>query len=546
MGKITKNTLFYGDNLEILRHYIDDESVDLIYLDPPFNSNRSYNVLFKNESGSDSEAQISAFDDTWHWGESAEETYYDLINNSPPKIANMIGALRQFVGTNQIMAYLVMMMTRLIELHRILKPTGCIYLHCDPTASHYLKVLMDTVFETVNFRNEIVWRRSHPKGHAFTRFANNHDVILAYSKDSNHVTWNPQYVPHNPEKADKQYTLIDGNGRRYQLTSLLNPNPDRPNLTYKFKGVLKVWRWTKERMMEEDSKGNIIVPRGGKGIPRYKRYLDEQKGIPVSDFWNDIEIASGYERLNYPTQKPEALLERIILASSNENDIVLDPFSGCGTAISVAQKLDRKWIGIDITQLAIALHKNRLKDMFGLEPKKDYEIIGEPESLHDAKQLAQDNRFQFEWWALSLIEARPAGGKKKSSDKGIDGIISFTDEAKGKVKQVLVQVKSGRVNSGLIRDFRGTIERENNAVMGIFISLENPTKDMEVEALEAGFYVSPFTNQKFRKIHICTIEAFLNDKFPDLPQTASFTTFKKAEKVKKLHDGEQGILDLKK
>jgi len=549
MGNITRNTLFYGDNLDILREYIDDESIDLIYLDPPFNSNRSYNVLFKDESGSDSEAQITAFDDSWHWGETAEETYYELVNNSSPEIATLIGALRQFIGTNQMMAYLVMMTIRLIELHRVLKPSGSIYLHCDPTASHYLKILLDVIFGYKNFKNEIIWKRT--SAHSDTVQGNIihmgriHDVIL-YNIKSDLVRRNEIFTSYDDDYINSFYRKIDENGRRYTLDNITGPGgASKGNPQYEFLGVTRYWRYGRERMQELYEQGRIIQTKPG-NVPRYKRYLDEMPGVPLQDIWVDIlPIQSqSNERLGYPTQKPLSLLERIIKTSSNENDLILDPFSGCGTAITAAQKLNRNWIGIDITHLAIALHKNRLKDMFGIEPKKDYDIIGEPRSLHDAKQLAQTDRFQFEWWALSLIEARPAGGKIKGSDKGIDGIISFTDEAKGKVKQVLVQVKSGHVNSGLIRDFRGTIERENNAVMGIFITLENPSKNMETEALEAGYYVSPFTGLKHRKIKICTIEDLLDEIKPDLPVSASFSTFKKAQKVKKDKEAQQGKLDI--
>lgn len=235
-----------------------------------------------------------------------------------------------------------MMAPRLVELRRVLKPTGSLFLHCDPTASHYLKVLLDAISGAANLRNQIVWRRSHPKGLAFTRFARNHDVILYYSKDAAHATWNPQHLPYPEESLEAQYRQQDSDGRRYQLTSLLNPNPDRPNLTYEFKGVTRVWRWTRERMEEEDRKGRIVVPRGGEGVPRYKRHLGEQEGIPASDSWDDVGIATGDERLGYPTQKPEALLDRIIAAASRPGETVLVPFCGCGTTVASAQKLDRR------------------------------------------------------------------------------------------------------------------------------------------------------------------------------------------------------------
>jgi adenine specific DNA methylase Mod len=273
-----KNQLYFGDNLKILREqHIPAGSVDLIYLDPPFNSNATYNVLFAEKSGEKSAAQITAFEDTWQWDEEAEGAYRDAVTLGPSQLADLLQALRAFLGTNNMMAYLTMMAVRLVELHLVLKPTGSMYLHCDPTASHYLKMISDGIFGPKNFINEIVWKRAHPKGHAYKRFARNHDVILVFCKEFDQVKWIPQYSIHETDKVSQQYTLKDENGRLYQLTSLLNPNPDRPNLTYEFLGVTKVWRWTKERMMKEFEKGRIIVPKNGEGIPRYKRYFDEQK-----------------------------------------------------------------------------------------------------------------------------------------------------------------------------------------------------------------------------------------------------------------------------
>lgn len=533
MTSLDKNTLFYGDNLKILRDYISDESVDLIYLDPPFNSNRSYNVLFKDESGQEMTSQIRAFEDTWHWVQSTEETLNSLINH---RAGEMMSALCQFMGKNQMTAYLVMMTVRLIELHRVLKPTGSLYLHCDPTASHYLKIVLDCVFGVENFKNEIIWRRTTPKGLAFTRFASSHDVLLFYKK-SEKTTWNKVYTAYSDE-YEKRYNLIDEKtGRKFQATSLLNPNPNRPNLNYEFAGYKRVWRWTKERMLKAQEEGLIYFPPSG-GVPREKRFLDEQEGTPLSSVWTDIPAinAVAQERLNYPTQKPVALLERIIKASSNENDIVLDPFCGCGTAIIAAQQLKRRWIGIDITHLSIALQKYRLADSFKLVEKRDYKVIGQPEDLESARQLAtgdNDSRYQFQWWALSLIKAMPLGGEtgskqgKKGSDKGIDGFINFIDEHNGKFKKVIVQVKSGKVKSGDIRDLIGVVQREQAAI-GVFITLESPSRDMKEEAVKAGFYFSIGWNQNYPKIQILTIEELLNSQSVQMPPAN--LTFKVAPK----------------
>lgn len=538
---ITANTLFYGDNLPILREYIADESVDLIYLDPPFNSSRSYNVLFRDESGKESQSQIAAFEDTWHWNQDTERAYDELVTQAPGGVGPMIGALRQFVGTNQMMAYLVMMSARLVELHRVLKPTGSLYLHCDPTASHYLKVILDTVFGPENLRNEIIWNRTMAKALMTRQLPNNHDVLLCYQKTSG-ATWNndaafqPYDLGNLDEKTSSKYSLRDSDGRLYQLSDLTNPNPDRPNLTYEFLGITKVWRWTRERMQAAYDAGLVIQPRPG-AVPRYKRYLDEQRGRPLGDVWTDIPPINSQaaERLGYPTQKPLALLERIIELSSNPGDVVLDPFCGCGTAVAAAQKLGRRWIGIDITHLAIALQKYRLAAMF---PDCSVAVIGEPEDLGAARQLAHDERYQFQWWALSLVKARPLGGETgaksgtKGADRGINGMITFIDDASGKPRQVLVQVKSGHVKSGDIRDLRGTVDREKAAI-GAFVTLEEPSGQMAREAAAAGFYHSPGWNQDYPRIQILTIEQLLAGATVQMPPP--FGTFKQAHRA----DGEE-------
>lgn len=546
---ITQNTLFYGDNLPILREYVATESVDLVYLDPPFNSQRTYNVLFKHESGQEAEAQIAAFEDTWHWNAAAELTYRELVTQAPDNVGKMIAALREFVGTNQMMAYLVMMAARLVELHRVLKPTGSLYLHCDPTASHYLKMILDTIFAPENFRNEIIWMRTLAKANITRRLPSNHDVILVYQK-TDQATWNSDAVFQaydvddlDPKTASK-YTLKDANGRIYRFTSLINPNPDRPNLTYEFLGVTKVWRWTKERMQTAYEAGLVVQTRPG-AVPQFKRYLDEQKGKPLGDVWTDIPPINSQakERLGYPTQKPLTLLERVLQLSSNPGDVVLDPFCGCGTTIAAAHKLNRRWIGIDITHLSIALQKYRLEEMF---PGIAFQVIGEPQSLSDARQLAHDDRFQFQWWALSLIYARPYGGEtgsktgKKGADKGVDGVITFIDDASGQPKRILVQVKSGKVSSRDIRDLVGTIDREKGA-MGVFLTLDEPTREMKTEAISAGFYHSPGWQKDYPRIQIVTVSELFQGAKINMPPTHA--TFKQAQRVKEDGPQQKGLFD---
>jgi DNA modification methylase len=552
------NKLYYGDNLPILREYIDDDSVDLIYLDPPFNSNRSYNVLFKDESGKDAEAQITAFEDTWHWGEDAEGTYRDLIQNAPPDVSNMISAMRQFIGANQMMAYLTMMTARLIELHRVLKQTGSIYLHCDPTASHYLKVVMDTIFSADNFQNEVIWKRSGAHGGA-KRWGPIHDVLLFYSKGEN-FRWNKTFEEYDQTYLDDFYRFSDEKGR-YRLVTLTGAGTRAGDSGKPWRGVNPTSagrHWaiplaalkevagesdttkltTQEKLDLLDKAGVIYWPPKG-SVPQQKRYIKATDGVPVQDVITDILPISSQaqERLGYPTQKPLALLERIIQASSNEGDVLLDPFCGCGTAVVAAEKLKRQWIGIDVTHLSISLMKYRLKDSFGLVEKKDYIVVGEPESIGGARQLASDDRYQFQWWALSLVQAKPLGGEsgaregKKGSDKGIDGVISFLDE-KDKTQRILIQVKSGHVSSRDIRDLRGVVERENAAI-GAFITLEEPSRDMVTEAVSSGYFHSPVWQKDYPRIQILTVDELLNGKQIEMPPSKSRLTFKQAKRESK-------------
>lgn len=452
------NKLYYGDNLNILRDYIKDESVDLIYLDPPFNSKANYNILYQEPTGEQSQAQITAFEDTWHWTEEAERTFHEIIDTAPPAVVEMMDAFRKFVGVNDVMAYLTMMAIRLLELKRVLKDTGSIYLHCDPTASHYLKILMDTIFRKKNFRNEIIWH--YKTGGVSKRwYGRKHDIILFYVKNEN-----AKYI-FNAQK-EKSYMM-----HKYGF---------------------------KKSNFQEDEHGQYSMT-----------FLKDVFIIPSIG-------SADRQRLGYPTQKPEILLERIINVSSEEGDVVLDPFCGCGTTISVSESLRRKWIGIDVTHLAINLIKHRLKDMFGLQPKIDYEVVGEPEDLTGATELALQNRYQFQWWALSLINARPYQDKKKGSDTGIDGFIYFQDE-KGKVQKVIVQVKSGHVSVKDIRDLGHVIDREGSEI-GVFITLESPTKPMITEAVQKGFYKSQLGKQ-YPKLQIKTIDELLKDDRLDLPTT---------------------------
>ena len=517
------NTLFYGDNLGVLREHIPDASVDLVYLDPPFNSNASYNVLFREKSGEESPAQIKAFTDTWEWTQETEATYeLDIIENPavPAAVKDMVSAFRGFIGRNAMMAYLVMMAPRLVELHRVLKPTGSLYLHCDPTASHYLKILLDAVFGSRNYRNEIVWKRTN--AHNDTRqgakhFGRIHDVLLRYSK-GNRLTWNTQFVPYDPHYVESSYNRVEPEtGRRFQAVDLTARKPGGDTL-YEWKGVPpsqgRYWAYSKDNMEEFERQGRLYYTRNG--MPRLKYYLDEMPGMPAQDIWTDISRASGSEKLNFDTQKPVALLRRIISASSNPGDMVLDPFCGCGTAVVAAQELGRQWLGIDITHLAVALMKNRLRTAFELEPGRDYAVVGEPQDAGSARALWEQDPFQFQFWAVSLLEAQPQSEQRRGADRGIDGLLYFIDGPRRTPHKIVVQVKGGRVSSPQVRDLKGVVEREQ-AALGLFISLDPPTRDMRAEAASGGLFHSDLWQREYPKIQLRTVEEILTGPGFDLP-----------------------------
>jgi len=529
MGTVQgQNILYYGDNLEVLRLHVKDESVDLIYLDPPFNSNQTYNVLFAEKNGTNSAAQIRAFKDTWHWDLQAAETYEGTVE-AGGSVSEAMQAFRKILGSSDMMAYVTMMAPRLVELHRVLRPTGSVYLHCDPTAGHYLKLLMDAVFGPKNFRNQIVWKRT--SGHSDAkRCGRIHDMLLFYAK-SDASRWNRTYQSYDRQYLDRYYRHKDKDGRRWMSDNLSAAGLTGRGYEYEWKGVGRVWRCPKSTMERLDREGRLYYTK--QGVPRLKRYLDEAKGMPLQDVWYDIQPLRSWhvERLGYPTQKPESLLERVIKASSNEGDVVLDPFCGCGTTVAAAQRLNRRWIGIDITHLAVTLIKYRLRDTFGDEV--DYQVIGEPVSISGAMALAKENPYQFQWWALGLVGARPVE-EKKGADRGIDGRLYFHDEARGgKTKQIIFSVKAGQVTVSHIRDLRGVVEREG-AQIGVLITMLRPTKGMTDEALSAGFYESPTWQKRYPRIQILTVEDLMCGKGVDCPPLKrTNVTFKKAPKVKR-------------
>jgi site-specific DNA-methyltransferase (adenine-specific) len=518
-----ENALYYGDNLAVLRNDIGSESVDLVYLDPPFNSNASYNVLFHNPGGTAPGAQIEAFEDTWHWGEPAEDAFDQVMHSGSTDAADMLRALRGVLGENDMMAYLAMMGIRLIELRRVLKPTGSLYLHCDPTASHYLKIIMDGIFGPKYFQNEINWKRTHAHGDSRVHYANVTDTILFYAK-GDAKCFDRQMVDYSQAYVDKYYRYLESTGRRFQLVTLRSPNP-RPNLTYTYKGVephRNGWAVNLEKMEQLDREGRLRFPEKPGQTIREKYFLDEMAGVPVTDLWEDISPVNSQaqERLGYQTQKPVALLERIIRTSSREGATVLDPFCGCGTAVHAAQKLGRKWIGIDITHLAISLIERRLRDAF---PGIAFDVHGAPKDIEAARDLAGRDKYQFQWWAVSLVNAQPYGGKKKGADSGIDGKVFFKPDGK-RTEVAIVSVKGGdNVSVAMVRDLRAVIEREK-APIGLFLTLAEPTDPMKVEAIRAGYYETLWGRHP--RLQILTIAELLSGKRADMPLVDVGAAFK--------------------
>ncbi len=505
------NRLLFGDNLKWLRDkgIFPDASVDLVYLDPPFNSNADYNVLFREASGEASQAQFHAFTDTWNWADAAQ-TYAEFVDDCPnTAVVEMMDALHDLLRNSPMMAYLAMMAPRLVELHRVLKPTGSLYLHCDPTASHYLRILLDGIFGAKNFRNEIVWERTTGRK-AGRQFGRVHDVVLFYAK-SDAWTWNPRSIPQTAETVRGHDLIQDAGGQLFRLSDLTGAGQG-PSRNFRGKAIKpppgRHWMFDQAGIDRLFAEGRIAFSSNGR--PRLKTHLEDLSGVAVHDIWTDIEPinASASERLGYPTQKPQALLERIIEASSNKGDLVFDPFCGCGTTIHAAQKLGRQWIGIDVTYLAINLIKRRLKDAFGDDVQ--FEERGQPTDFGSAKELASLDKWQFQQWALSLIDARPrTAGEGKGADRGVDGMLYFY-ESKDKREKILVQVKGGGVKRNDAATLLGDVNNQK-FVAGILITLEKPTKPMREEAADAGRYTSKLWHDKdYPKIQLLTIEGLLN------------------------------------
>jgi site-specific DNA-methyltransferase (adenine-specific) len=550
-----ENVLFYGNNLDVLRNDIEPESVDLVYLDPPFNSNATYNVLFRGPTGEESQAQIEAFEDTWHWNDEAEAAFDDVMRSGNSDAANMLRSIRSFLGDNDMMAYLAMMAVRLLELHRVLKSTGSIYLHCDPTASHYLKVLLDAVFGPMNFRSEVIWRRSSGHNKVSRQYGPIHDTILFYAKTDD-AYFQPGYTPVARGYVKEWFTGEDERGP-FRTNMLTGPgtrtgSSGKPWRNFDPTSVGRHWAipkslrhllppeaedWNTQQCLDHlHGAGFIYIPREGEGQPKYKQYLGA--GIPYQDVWayqpytqgclygtedaidEDVKwLQHDQERLGYPTQKPEGLLARIIRSSCPQDGIVLDPFCGCGTTIAAAQSLGRRWLGIDITHLAIGLIERRLRET---HPGVRFRVEGTPKDFAGAEDLAVRSKHQFQMWAVSLIYGVPYKGGQRGADSGIDGYYYCKPDGR-RTEAGIIQVKGGEnLHRNVVGELRGVIERER-APFGILITLRPPTGPMSREATAAGFFETAFG-----RLQIITVEDLLDERFPKLPPQERGVGFRRA------------------
>ncbi|MES2987044.1 MAG: DNA methyltransferase [Pseudomonadota bacterium] len=549
--------LYYGDNLDVLRQHIRDESIDLVYLDPPFNSNAGYNVLFKAADGVGSDASIEAFDDTWTWGESSQNALMDIAGGSNRSLQVMMQAMHSAIGENPLMAYLAMMAVRLVELHRTLRPTGSLYLHCDPTASHYLKLVLDAVFGPTMFRSEIIWRRTNAHNKLKTQYGPIHDVILFYSK-SDDMFFHPGTRPYSKGYIEGRFTKQDHRGR-YQTNYLTGPGTRKGESGQSwgnFDPTVAGRHWAIPNSLREFlpdrgaglsshaqldlllKEGLIVFPKKAGGQPMYKQFVGN--GVPYQDIWayqpntrgslygtdenidQDVKyLEDEPERLKYPTQKPVGLLERIIRTSSNPGDVILDPFCGCGTAVDAAQKLDRKWIGIDVTHIAIGMIESRMHEGY---PGIEFETIGVPKDLASAERLAVEDPHQFQQWISWQVGGFPR--EKKGGDKGVDGWFNYL-AAKGRIETGVISVKAGdHVNPNMVRDLGRVMERDKHR-FGLFVMKGAPTKGMRDEAASQPVIETEFG--RFPALQFVTLSDLFAGLKPKLPPLIS--PVKKASRV---------------
>lgn len=552
--------LYYGDNLDVLRERIADASVDLVYLDPPFNSNAGYNVLFRAADGVGTDASIQAFDDTWTWGDASKNALLDIASGTNRQLQVMMEAMHAAIGENPLMAYLSMMAVRLVELHRVLKPTGSLYLHCDPTASHYLKLVLDAVFGTENWLNEIIWRRTGSHNNA-KRFGPVHDVIHFYQK-SEAYQHKPVFRPYLKGHVESFFKRRDERGRYWTNSihgaGVRNGESGKPWRGYDPTAVRRHWAVPSELVtalgispdLPQHEKldaladfGVIDFPALGSGaLPTYRQYLDRSPGMLLQDIWayqphtrgslygsegaidEDVRWLGARdkkERLGYPTQKPVGLLERIISASSNSGDVILDPFCGCGTAVDAAQKLGRDWIGIDVTHIAIGMIEDRMRSGY---PGIEFETIGVPKDLASAERLAEEDPHQFQQWVSWQVGGFPR--EKKGGDRGVDGWFNYL-AAKGRIETGVISVKAGgNVTPTMVRDLGRVMERDKHR-FGLFVMKGAPTKGMRDEAASQPVIETEFG--RFPALQFVTLEELFDGRKPKLPPLIS--PVKKASRV---------------
>lgn len=503
------NKLYFGDNLHVLKRHVRDETVDLVYLDPPFNSNSTYNLLYKSPVGAAVDAQLKAFKDTWRWEEDAAAYAMEEIRQADAHLFRILKALQTGLGEGDLMAYLAMMAVRIIQLRRVMKPTASLYLHCDPTASHYLKIILDAAFGASAFKNEVIWKRSSAHNSA-NRWGATHDVILFYTK-SNKFTWHSVYQKYDQTYIDEFFTHTDAKGRRWRRTDLTGPgrrNGDSGKPWRHYDPTARGRHWQPPsyfyekyrsltgddlarydliaRLDKLDEAGLIHWPEKANGSPQGKRYLEDALGVPAQDLILDIAPLHNLarERLGYNTQKPVALMERIVAASSNPGDIVLDPFCGCGTTIHASETLRREWIGIDVAYAAVLVIQDRLATWL---PAAEYDVDGIPSGEDEARALARIDPYTFQQWAVGVLGGQPRG---RGADRGIDGEIAYLTGPRT-YGQAIVSVKAGQnINPGMLRDLAGVVQREG-ADMGVFVCVNAPTKELRIEAQRSDLIELP-------------------------------------------------------
>lgn len=530
------NTLYFGDNLAILREHFPAESVDLVYLDPPFNSDRNYNFIYRDLAGEGDTAQLEAFSDTWTM-EGAAAEFAEVTGSSYPE-GELLDALHRMLGDAPLVAYLSVMALRLRELHRVLKPTGSLYLHCDDAASHYLKLVLDAIFGQDQYRNDITWQRFGAHSDA-NRYGRTTDRVLYYTV-SNARVFHPPLVPHSDDHLATRFKQVDENGRRFWPNTCLAPGGRGP--LYEWNGHSRNWRFTRENMQALHDAGDLYYSRTG--MPYRKNYADELVGQPVQDLWTDIKMTkSGKERLGYPTQKPLALLERIISASSNPGDLVLDPFCGCGTAVVAAQSLGRHWAGIDITSLSVTLMRQRLADAFpeAYPTPGDVPVVGLPRDLAGAQLMAAEDPYDFQFWALTLIGASPPGGtKKRGADRGIDGEIIWHDGENQRCRAIVSVKGTSSATVTQLRELVGAVEA-HKAQAGVFLTLAPPTGPMRTLAAQSGEYHLAGTDARYPRIQVLSIEQLLAGARVDLPRIRRLDPTARAQPAGKPDDGQQSL-----